>query len=142
MASLSSAVDGGASHLDPILIAMRDHGVVVSFFHAGSTDTPTLIGAPGIAVLHDNDFSQQPDLSRYPLLQRFIVTCGGAYLVHEQPATVSYLCAALDASHFGKNALVIETHLSRVASWQRLVLGVNPYLFFMIEIPSTQGPVQ
>ena len=78
MASLSSAVDGGASHLDPILIAMRDHGVVVSFFHAGSTDTPTLSGTPEIAVLHDNDFSQQPGLSRYPLLQRFIATCGGA----------------------------------------------------------------
>ena len=131
---LSFDVAHGAKHLEPILAAIRDHGVEISFVH---TDEDVQI-VDGIAVLED-DISQEPTISRYPTLDRYLKICCAAFLIHEQPATLSYLCAAFDAAHLRSNVLIVETHLSRVSKWRDIILAANPKLALMIEMPRTHG---
>jgi hypothetical protein len=131
---LSSDVANGAVHLEPILAAIRDHGVEISFIHLDEDIMP----ADGIAVLKDG-VSQEAVVSRYPTLDQYLKTGCGAFLIHGQPATLSYLCAAFDAAYLRRNVLIVETHLSRVSKWRDIVLAANPNLALMIEMPETHG---
>jgi hypothetical protein len=130
---MSFNVAHGAKHLEPILGAIRD-GVAVSFVHADE-DIPV---ADGIAVLKD-DVSHEPTIFRYPALDGYLKTCLAAFIVHEQPATVSYLCAAFDAVYLRRNVLIVETHISQVSKWQHLLLASNPAILLMVEIPESHG---
>jgi hypothetical protein len=130
---LSADVARGARHLEPILDAIR-HGVEVCFI-----DMDEDVAVPdGIAVLKDK-FSEEPQISRYPVLAAYLQTCCSAFLIHDQPARLSYLCAASDAVCLRRNVLIVETHLSRVSKWRDIVLAANPNLALMIEMPETQG---
>jgi len=131
---LSNDVAYGAKHLEPILAAIRDHGVEICFLHRDE-DVPV---SDGIAVLKD-DVAQELTASRYPTLEKYLKTCCAAFLIHEQPATLSYLCAAFDAVHLRRNVLIVETHLSRVSKWRDIVFAANPKLALMIELPETHG---
>jgi hypothetical protein len=53
----ADVASGAATHLEPILSAIRDHGVEVCFLHLDED-----VAVPdGIAVL-DDDVSQEPDI--------------------------------------------------------------------------------
>jgi hypothetical protein len=130
----SVGVAHGAKHLEPILVAVRDHGVEISFIHLDEDIRPV----DGIAVLAD-DISQEPEISRYPSLKQHLTTCWSVYIIPEQPATLSYSRAAFDAVRLSQNVLIIETNLSHVPRWRDIVLSANPDLWLMIEMPETQG---
>jgi hypothetical protein len=134
---LSLGVAHGATHLDPILCAVRDHGVDLCFIYPDEDFTVS----GGIAVLSD-ELSQEPDISRYPTLQQYLTTCWSVYIVSEQPAAQCYLRAAFDAVQIRRNTLIIETDLCRVSRWRDIVLAANPDLWLMIEMPETQGLLQ
>ncbi len=134
---LGPDVTRGAKHLEPILSAIRDHGIEVCFIHL-DVDAPV---SDGIAVLK-HDVSREPQISRYPPLRHYLTTCCSAYLIHDQPATLSYLLAAFDAVHLRRNVLIIETDLSHVSRWRDIVLAANPNLALTIEMPEMQGSPQ
>ena len=131
---LSLGVAHGATHLEPILSAVRDHGVDLCFIYPDEDFTVS----GGIAVLSD-ELSQEPEISRYPTLQQYLATCWSVYLVPDQPATHCYSRAAFDIVHLRQNVLIVETNLSRVSKWRDIVLAANPDLWLMIEMPETQG---
>jgi hypothetical protein len=131
---LSAGVAHGATQLEPILSAIRDHGVDLCFIYPDEN----ILVSGGIAVLTDV-LSHEPHISRYPTLQQYLTTCWGVYLVPGQPATHCYSCAAFDAVHLRQNVLIVETHLSRVSQWRDIVLAANQDLWVTVEIPETHG---
>jgi hypothetical protein len=129
---LTSAIDNGPSYLRPIMLAVRDAGVLMCVVPQGNEPFDTPEDKPTILILGDDMIEALgPPAFHRPSLNRFVKRCHGAVLVACEPLPLAYGAAATTAAGLCVNIAIIETRPNQEAAWKTALDAINPDLAYI-----------
>jgi hypothetical protein len=140
---LTYAAENGQSHLRPIILAVRDHGVSLCLVPQGKMPFEPMHDRPAIVLIGDDMFEAKgPNAFHRRSLDRFVKHCRAASIVSCEPLPAAYGYVATVAAHMRQNVILIETRPEHEADWKAALDAANRDLSFLIATVQPIGGVQ
>jgi len=140
---LTTAIDNGPAHLQPIMLAVRDAGVSLCVVPQGGEQFEPPHDKPAIGLIGDDVFiSKGPTAFDKDSLVRFVGRSQGAVIVACEPLLVAYASVAAVASGLRRDVIIVETRARHEADWKAALDAANPGLNYILRTTEPAGGTQ
>lgn len=133
--NLDDAMAMAQPHLQPIVQAIRDHGVDMLFASqdAGAFRVPAGRNRPVIFMIGD-DFDQAlgPGGFHLPSVRRAIRACSAFAVISSAPQADAYATMAITAAATRRNTMIVETRPEQEIPWLALIQKLAPKRFIWL----------
>lgn len=140
-ANLTRAIEGGAPHLRPLFLAVRDHGCLFGIAPQGDEPIhPPPFARPAILLVGDDtDRALGPDGFNRVDLAAFVARCSTAAIVSSAAVEETYAAAATAAVVLRQHVVIVETRLEWEQAWIDFVRAARPDIAMLVSTVAPMG---